>query len=71
MQIFGHHLGNMWEYFFKGGVWVAFLVYGHIFTYTYPNGSGVGAIDGSDPFKHAFDPHCILEVLRKIFMDEV
>ena len=43
----------------------------YIFTYTCPNGSGVGAIDRSDPFEHVFDPYCTLEVLRKIFTDEV
>ena len=40
-------------------------------TYTCPNDSGVGAIDKSDPFEHVFDPDIILEVLRKIFMDEI
>ena len=40
-------------------------------SYTCPNGLGVGAIDRSDPFKHVLDPYCILEVLRKIFMDKV
>ena len=42
-----------------------------VFTYTCPNGSGVGAIDRSDPLEHVFDPYCIVEVLRKIFRDEV
>ena len=42
-----------------------------IFIYTCPNGSGVGAIDRSDPSEHVFDPYSILEVLRKIFTDEV
>ena len=39
--------------------------------FTCPSGSGVGAIDRSDPSKHVFDSYCILEVLRKIFMDRV
>ena len=57
-------------FFFRGGFGV-FLEYGRVFTYTCPNGSGVGAIDRSDPFEHVFDPYCTLEVLRKIFIDEV
>ena len=63
--------GNMWEYFFRVGGWVFFLEYGRVFTYTCSNGSGVGAIDRSDPFEHVFDPYCILEFLRKIFMGTV
>ena len=43
----------------------------YIFTYTCPNGSGVGAIDRSDPSEHVFDPYCTLEVFRKFFMDKV
>ena len=43
----------------------------HIFTYECPNGSGVGAIDRSDPLGDVFDQYHMLEVLRKIFMDEV
>ena len=57
--------------FFLRGDLVFFLEYGHFFTYTCPNGSGVGAIDRSDPFEHVFDPYFILEVPRKIFMDKV
>ena len=41
------------------------------FTYTCPNDSGVGAMDRFDPLEHVFDPYIILEVLRKIFVDEV
>ena len=42
-----------------------FFEYGHIFTYTCPNGSGVGAIDRSDRSEHVSDPYSILEVLKK------
>ena len=33
----------------------------YIFTYTCPNGSGVGAIDRSYPAEHVFEPYCTLE----------
>ena len=39
--------------------------------FTCPSGSGVGAIDRSDPSKHVFDPYCTLEVLKNFFMDRV
>ena len=70
---FFKNLVNIWEFLFlgEGGHNRNLFEYGHIFTYTCPNGSGVGAIDRSDPLEHVFDPYCIVEVLRKIFRDEV
>ena len=61
---------TIWEFFLRGG-FNRFFKNCYIFTYTRPNGSGVGAIDRSDPSEHVFDPYCTLEVLRKIFMDKV
>ena len=58
------------NFFFKGGLG-RFFENDYIFTYKCPNGSGVGAIDRSDPLEHVFDPYCIVEVLRKFFRDEV
>ena len=43
----------------------------HISAYTYPNHSGVGAIDSPDRFEHVFDPYCTREVLEKIFMRDI
>ena len=57
-------------FFFKRGV-KEFFKNCHIFTYTCPNGSGVGAIDSHDPLEDVFDPYYMLEVLRKFFMDKV
>ena len=65
---------NIWSTlgdFLQVGGLGEFFEYGHIFTYTCPNGSGVGAIDRPDPFKHAFDPYCTLKVLKKFFMDQI
>ena len=60
---------SIWGFFFKGGGALGqFFKNWHIFTYTCPNGSGVGAIDRSDRAEHVFNPYSTLEVLRKFFM---
>ena len=62
---------STWGFFFMGGGLRKHFKNCYIFIYTCPNGSGVGAIDRSDPSEHVFDPYCTLELLRKIFMDKV
>ena len=61
---------RMWEFFFLRGAFNNFFQNCYIFTHTCPNGSGVGAIDRSDPPEHVFNPYWALEVLRKFFIDK-
>ena len=42
-----------------------------IFTQTCPNHTGVGAIDNPDRFEDVFDPHCVQEVLEKLFIHQI
>ena len=56
--------------FFMGGVREFFKI-DNIFTYTYPNHSGVGAIDTPDRFEYAINPYYILEALKNIFGHEI
>ena len=60
-----------WEFFFMRGVCRNFFKMTNIFTYTYPNQSGVIAIDRTDHSGHVFDPYYILEVLEKNFKREI